>query len=130
MIKDYNLETQSDVFTGINKDELKANFTAPDLSRSTLVDQIDYSLDNFKLNESSMINSSEDDAYDSKRNLNSSSLKENKQICADFTPKLLGFLNQEKVLKVYASVRPSELCSRVNIENKQKEDRYEQPTTI
>jgi hypothetical protein len=46
----------SDIFK-VNKDELKENFSAPDLSRSTLVDQIDYDLDDYKINESSVFNS-------------------------------------------------------------------------
>ena len=130
MIKDYNLTSESDVFADINKDELKVNYTAPDLSRSTLVDQIDYSLDNFKLNESSMLNSSIEDAYHTNRNLNSSSLKANKEICADVTPKLMGFLNQEKVLKIDSLKKPLEICSRVNIDNKQRDYKYEQPFII
>jgi hypothetical protein len=70
MIRDYNKGTHqlfkfidsgymsniSDIFKG-NKDELKENFSAPDLSRSTLVDQIDYDLDDYKINESSVFNS-------------------------------------------------------------------------
>ena len=55
----------SDVFKDINKDDLKDNFTAPELSRSTLVDQIDYDLDNFKVNESSI-----ESSYISNQNVN------------------------------------------------------------
>jgi len=58
-----------------NKDELRDNFTAPELSRSTLGDQIDYDLDNFKINESSM-----DSSYISNNKPNSSTLMDNKMI--------------------------------------------------
>lgn len=65
MIKDYSAisKSGSDVFSGINKDDLKDNFTMPELSRSTLVDQIDYDLYNYKINESSMYDSSGESAF-------------------------------------------------------------------
>lgn len=44
----------SDIFKNINKDEYIENNTAPNLSRSTLQDQIDYDLINLKINESSV----------------------------------------------------------------------------
>lgn len=100
MIKDYDRSSSSNsVFKNINKDELRDNFTMPDLSRSTLVDQIDYDLDNFKINESSLYDTSSEGNYGSKRNINTSTLRENKQICTDFQPKLMGFLNKEKILQ-------------------------------
>lgn len=67
MIKDNQYSTSSDVFRYINKDELRENITMPDLSRSTLVDQIDYELDNFKINESSVFESSTENDYNSNR---------------------------------------------------------------
>jgi hypothetical protein len=112
MIRDYNKGTHqlfkfidsgymsniSDIFKG-NKDELKENFSAPDLSRSTLVDQIDYDLDDYKINESSVFNSwSSDSAYASNQPINCSSLNENRLNCANVAPRLMGFLNTEKVL--------------------------------
>jgi hypothetical protein len=89
----------SDIFK-VNKDELKENLTAPDLSRSTLVDQIDYDLDDYKINESSVFNSwSSDSAYGSNQPINNcSSLNENRLNCANVAPRLMGFLNTEKVL--------------------------------
>lgn len=83
----------SDIFKNINKEELKDNNTAPDLSRSTLADQIDYDLVNFKINESSLGSS-----FMSQRNVNNTSLNENKIVCEDVKPKLMGFLNKEKIL--------------------------------
>jgi len=80
MINDYSNKSAENAFDNINKDELKENITMPDLSRSTLVDQIDYDLDNYKINESSVFESSVEDAYASNRNINCSTLRENKQI--------------------------------------------------
>lgn len=88
----YGSNASSDVFKNINKEELKENISAPDLSRSTLADQIDYDLVNFKINESSL-NSSVIE-----RNQNTSNLNENKAICTDVKPKLMNFLNKEKIL--------------------------------
>lgn len=68
MIKDHRHSSTSDVFKLLNKDELRENITMPDLSRSTLVDQIDYDLDNFKINESSVFESSTENDYHSNRN--------------------------------------------------------------
>lgn len=70
MIREYNTDSNADVFGDINKDELRENFTMPDLSRSTLVDQIDYSLDNYKINESSVFESSTEDAFKSRKSAN------------------------------------------------------------
>lgn len=101
MVKeDTQRSTTSDVFKGINKEDLKENYSMPEMSRSTLVDQIDYSLDGFKINESSIYESScSEDGYMSNRNQNCSTLRENKEICTDVTPKLMGFLNREKIYK-------------------------------
>lgn len=76
---------------------MKYNISMPDLSRSTLVDQIDYDLDNYKINESSVIESSSDDGFNTNRNPNWSNLRENKQVWTDVKPKLMGFLNSEKI---------------------------------
>lgn len=102
MIRDYNRSkhsSTSDVFGNINKDELRDIYTMPDLSRSTLVDQIDYDLINFKVNESSMVESFSDSDYGSNHHANCSNLRENKLVCEDVTPKLMGFLNKEKITK-------------------------------
>jgi len=101
MVKDYKEVNKSwgDVFKDINRSELKDNFTMPELSRSTLIDQIDYDLMDFKINESSLLDEEWDDAYVSNNKANLSTLRQNKQICADFSPKLIGFLNREKIIK-------------------------------
>lgn len=91
-LEDYRSNASSEIFKD-NKDELRDNLSVPNLSRSTLADQIDYELDNFKINESSI-----DSSYAVNQNLNSSTLNENKMICADVKPKLMGFLNREKIL--------------------------------
>ena len=89
-----NSKSSSDIFKNLTKEDLRENFTAPDLSRSTLVDQIDYDLDNFKVNESSL-----ESSYISNQNLNCSTLRDNKRYWSDVTPKLMGFLNKEKINK-------------------------------
>jgi hypothetical protein len=104
MVHSYNQSNasrqSSDVFQNLNKDELKENHTAPDLSRSTLVDQIDFDLDNYKLNESSLYSSGNNSEYNSNKKANlSCNLRENKRYCADVKPKLMGFLNSEKVVQ-------------------------------
>lgn len=82
MIKDYTARSmsQSDIFKNINKEDLKDNFSMPDLSRTTLVDQIDYELDNFKVNESSVFETSSEEGYGSTKNVNCSTLRDNKMI--------------------------------------------------
>lgn len=87
----------SDAFRRVDRDGLRDVLTMPDLSRSTLVDQIDYDLDGYKVNESSLADSCSDAGFHSNRNPNCSNLRENKEVCADVTPKLMGFLNREKV---------------------------------
>mmetsp|Transcript_20653 Transcript_20653/g.20399 ORF Transcript_20653/g.20399 Transcript_20653/m.20399 type:complete len:215 (-) Transcript_20653:11-655(-) len=93
----------SDVFKNITKEDFKENNTAPNLSRSTLQDQIDYDLVNFKINESSVESSFLN------KNANNTSLNENKVTCSDVKPKLMGFLNTEKIAsKIMIPSKPSE----------------------
>jgi hypothetical protein len=63
MIKDCSYNKGSENISGVSKDDLKDNLTMPELSRSTLMDQIDYDLYNYKINESSMYESSGESAF-------------------------------------------------------------------
>lgn len=72
----------------------------PELCRSTLMDQIDYDLDNFKLNESSMFTNSIDQSKPSIPDQQFLRAKKQTENCEDIQPKFMNFLNDnQRILK-------------------------------
>lgn len=70
--------------------------TMPELNRSTLMDQIDYDLDNYKINESSMISNSIDHSKHSIPKHQFMRAKESIDIAEEVRPKFMGFLNEHQ----------------------------------
>lgn len=68
--------------------------TMPELCRSTLMDQIDYDLDNYKINESSMYTNSIDQSKHSIPKQQFMRAKTSREIVEDIKPKFMGFLNE------------------------------------
>lgn len=72
----------------------------PELRRSTLMDQIDYELDNYKVNESSMYTNSIDQSKHSIPKQQFLKAQNQREIIEDIQPKFMNFLNDnQKVLK-------------------------------
>jgi hypothetical protein len=109
-----NSQNNSELNSGYNVEEQNAHaindfssirdsreiFTMPELNRSTLMDQIDYDLDNYKINESSMYTNSIDQSKHSIPKQQFMRAQESRDSEIDVKPKFMNFLNKsEKTLK-------------------------------
>ena len=70
--------------------------TMPELGRTTLMDQIDYDLDNYKLNESSMYTNSVDQSKHSIPKQQFMRAKTSREFVEDIRPKFMNFLNDSQ----------------------------------
>ena len=106
-----NMTSEIEVFRATNEPTIDRNnsiedfssikdsreiYTMPEMDRSTLMDQIDYDLDNYKINESSMYSNSIDQSKHSIPKQEFMRAKEVRDSAADIKPKFMNFLNQSE----------------------------------
>lgn len=77
----------------------------PELNRSTLMDQIDYDLDNYKINESSICTNSIDISKHSIPKQQFLRAKTSREFVEDVRPKFMGFLNENQQQNMFKSDR-------------------------